>query len=202
MVAFGKCTQRVATLFAAGVVLLLPVALSAQATTETTHTPTSRTRVITIDKADVVYVSGDDAVLKLPDGSLRLLEVPSGTSLIVDGKPAMVADLKPGSTLSHVQLHGRTEYEVNTVTQFSGTISAKRGRLLTIRLEDGTSKLYRVPVHATFMINGKETPFENVTQGSKITVTAVKTEGLTAHSSKAAMVANTPSQSGTLVIEK
>lgn len=192
-----------AILFAAAVLVIgLPPNSSAQETSKTTTTPKSSTKALTIDTAEVVYVSGDDAVLKLPDGSLRLFELRPGTSLTIDGKPSTPADLTPGTTISHVQLHSRTESDVTTVTQLNGTITAKNGRLVTLRLDDGTSKIYRVPYHATFNVDGKETTYDSVSKGAKIAVTAVKTEGHTTASTKAAMVGQTPQQSGTLVIEK
>jgi hypothetical protein len=179
-----------------------PGSLLAQVTSETTKTPQSVAKTLTIDSAQVVYVSGDDAVLKMPDGNLRLFELAPGTSLIIDGKPATVSDLTPGTTISHVQLHSRTESNVKTVTQFSGRVTGKNGRLLTVRLDDGTSKIYRVPVHATFNVDGRTTSFDNLIRGSTVTVTAVTTEPVTTKFSKAAMVGQTPQQSGTLVIEK
>jgi hypothetical protein len=174
--------------------------LPAQETTTTTVKPKLAVGILTIDSAQVVYVSGDDAVLKMSDGSLRLFELGPGTPLIIDGKPASASDLKPRMTLSHAKLHTRLQADVTTVTQISGTVLAKSGRNLTLRLDDGTAKIIQIPYHATFNVNGQETTFENITKGMKISTTAVKTEGVTAHSNKVAMVAQTPQQTGTLVI--
>ena len=150
----------------------------------------------------VVYVSGDDAVLKMPDGSLRLFELVPGTPLYIDGKQASPSDLKPGMTIAHAKLHTRMHSDVTTVTEVSGTIPAKNGRNVTLRLEDGTSKIYRAPYDATFNVNGQETSYDNVTKGMKISVTAVKTQGLTSQTNRTAAVAQTPPQSGTLVVIK
>ena len=183
-------------------VIAIPMCLSAQTQTETTTTPKSSTHVLSFDSATVAYVSGDDAVLRLPDGSLRLFELQAGTPLMIDGKEAQPSDLKVGMNLTHVQLHSRTNSEVSTVETFSGTITAKNGRFLTLRLEDGTSKIYRVPFHATFNVNGRDTSFSNITTGNRITVTAVTTSGLNSQSTRATKVATTPPQQGTLVVTK
>ena len=196
----ARSTLSIAAAVIAGSLLALPAAASAQATTETTTTPKSTAKSITIDTAQVVYVSGDDAALKMPDGSLRLFELAPGASLTVDGKPASASDLKPGMTIAHGTLQTRTQSDVTTVTQVSGTVLRKSGRHLTLRLDDGTSMIYQVPYHATFNVNGQDTGFENITKGMKISVTAVKTEGVTSQSNKTAAVAQTPPQSGTLVI--
>lgn len=177
----------------------MPICIAAQEGTTTT-TPKSASKVLTIDSAQVVYVSGDDAVLKMPDGSLKLFELRPGTPLMIDGKASQPSDLSPGMTISHVQLHSRVSSDVTTVEELSGTISAKHGRWITIRLEDGTSKMYRVPFHATFNVSGKDTDFNSVTKGMKVNITAVTTSGETSQSSQAAMVASTPPQQGTLVI--
>ena len=184
------------------IAMAIPVCLSAQTQTETTTTPKSSTHVLSFDSATVAYVSGDDAVLRLPDGSLRLFELIPGTPLMIDGKEAQPSDLKPGMNLTHVQLRSRTTSEVSAVETFSGTITAKNGRFLTLRLEDGTSKIYRVPFHATFNVNGRDTAFSNITTGNRITVTAVTTSGLNSHSTRGTKVATTPSQEGTLVVTK
>ena len=198
----GKTTFSIAAMMIAGSLLNLPTSLSAQATTTTTTTPQSTTKTLTIDSAQVVYVSGDDVALKTPDGSLRLLELNPGTHLAVDGKPASASDLKPGMTLSHVQLHSRTQAEVTAVTAFNGTVLRKSGRNLTLRLDDGTSKIFRVPMHATFQVNGQDTSYDNITRGMKISVTAVKTQGVTTANNSAIKLAQTPEQQGTLVVEE
>jgi hypothetical protein len=187
-----------AAIVMAGSSLSLSPGSSAQETTTTT--PKSSVKSVTIDTAQVLYVSGDDAVLKMPDGSLQLFELSPGTSLTIDGKPGTAADLKPGMTLSHAKLNTRTQADVTTVTEINGTILDKNGRNLTLRLDDGTAKIYRVPYHATFNVNGQETKYDDVTTGSKISATVVKTKSMTTHSSKSAAVAQTPPQQGTLLI--
>ena len=190
-----------ATLTVAAVLGLTAVAVT-QETSTTTTTPKSVAGVVTIDTAQVVYVSGDDVVLKQPDGGLRLLDMRPGTPLVVDGKQVKPSDLTPGSNLAHVQVHRRMESDVTTVTQINGTITAKKGRVVTVRLDDGTSKIYSVPYDATFNIDGKTVEYADVSRGSKISATVVKTEGLSTISNQAAMVGETPPQSGTLLIEK
>jgi hypothetical protein len=174
----------------------------AQETTATTTTPKSRVTIGTIETAQVVYVSGDDTVVRLPDGSLRLLDVPAGSSFTVDGKPAKVSDLQPGSTIAHVKVSSRTESEVKTVTQVNGTITAKTGQFVTVRFDDGSSKVYRVPTHASFTENGQTSNWGQMRVGSKVSATAVKTEGLSSVQNASATAAQTPPQIGILLIEK
>ena len=199
---FALCA---AALLAAATFLSLSVASPAQKTTTTTTTPQSITKEVNIETATVVYASGDDAVLKSPDGQLRLFELAPGTSLEIDGKPATIADLSVGTTIHHVKIHSRQESEVTNVTQFSGRVTSRSGPFLTLRLEDGTSKIYRVPPHATFQVDGREARLESLSRGMTVQVTAVKTEGLstvTTGAGKFGQTPQTPPQVGTLVIEK
>ncbi len=189
-------------LCATAVLFALPAVSPAQETSTTTNTPLSVAGVMTIDTAEVAYVSGDDAVLRLPDGSLRLLELKPGTTLTVDGKPTTPGSLKPGTTLAHVKVQRRVESVVTTVTQINGTIIAKNGQSVTLRLDDGTAKIYSVPYGATFTVNGAERHYSDVPTGSKISATVVKSEGLSTQSNKAAIVGQTPPQSGTLLVIK
>lgn len=174
----------------------------AQVTSETTKTPQSRVTTVDIETAQVVYVSGDDAVLKFPDGSLRLLEIPGGTTFSIDGKPAKVSDLTPGSTLTHARVSSRTESEVTTVKQINGRVTAKRGPFVTLRLDDGTSKIYRVPTNATITIDGQPSTFGNLRVGSSFAATVVTTEGLSTVNNAAHKAVATPPQSGVLLIDR
>lgn len=192
---FFAVTALTATAF-----LSLPAVSLAQETSTTTTKPMSMHKRVTIDSAQVVYVSGDDAVLKLPDGSLKLFELTPGASLTIDGKPATAADLTPGTTVSHVQVSSRVESEVTTVTQINGTVTSKHGQWVILRLDDGTSKSYRVPMHATFTVNGAPAQYADITKGMKISATAITTEGLSTHASQAGFVGQTPPQTGTLLI--
>src|ERR1700729_1738089 len=113
---------RPAGLLLGGVRCGLSAVALAQETTTTTSKPTSVTRAVKIDTAQVVYVSGDDVVLRDGDGRLMLLALPAGTPLIVAGKPTALKDLTPGTTLAHVQARTRVESVVTTVTKIDGEI--------------------------------------------------------------------------------
>lgn len=165
----------------------------AQVTTDTTKTPQSHTMNVDIERADVVYASGDDVVLRMQGGGLRLFEIPAGTSLTVDGKPATVSDLTVGSTISHARVNTRTESDVTTVTQINGVVTRRNCPFVTLRLDDGTSKVYRIPPNATFSIEGQDrATCGSLRQGSRLTATVVTTEGLSTVNNNAAIAARTP----------
>jgi hypothetical protein len=173
----------------------------AQETTTTSSQPKSVTRVVTVDTAQVVYVSGDDVVIKNADGRLLLLALPSSTAMRVDGKPAALKDLTPGTTLAHVQARTLLESEVTSVTQIDGTImQVTPPRWVTLRLGDGTIKRYEIPKETTFQVEGKTATAFELRKGMKISATAVTTQGVNTESAKAAVVGQTPPLIGALLI--
>jgi len=192
---------RLFVLMFAASILSLCAAVPAQETTTASSKPTSLTRVVKVDTAQVVYVSGDDVVLKDGDGRLLLLAVPAGTPLIVDGKPTTLKELTPGTTLAHVQARSVVESEVTTVTQIDGEVfHVTPPKYVTLKLGDGTMKRYEIPKQATFQVNGKTATAFELKKGMKISATAVMTEGVNTHSAKAAIVGQTPPPIGTLLI--
>ena len=52
-----------------------------------------------VERAEVVYVSGNDLVVKMENGEVRHLTVPDSVTATVDGKQLTVHDLKPGMKL-------------------------------------------------------------------------------------------------------
>jgi hypothetical protein len=176
-------------------------AVSAQETSSSTSTPTTVTRVVKVETAQVVYVSGDDVVLKDAAGRLRLMALPAGTPLVVDGKPTALTDLTPGTQLAHVQARTRVDSDVTTVTQIDGSIvSVVPPKWVTLRLGDGTLKRYEIPEGTKFEVNGTKATAFDLKKGQKISATVVTTSGQNTHSSKAAVVGDTPPQVGALLI--
>jgi hypothetical protein len=192
---------RPAVLLLAGISCGLSAIALAQETTTTTSKPTSVTRAVKIDTAQVVYVSGDDVVLKDGSGRLMLLALPAGTPLIVDGKSTALKDLTPGTTLAHVQARTRVDSVVTTVTQIDGeVIQVTAPKWVTLKLGDGTVKRYEIPAEATFQVNGKTATAFELKKGMKLSATAVTTGGVDTHSGKAAIVGETPPQVGAILI--
>ena len=192
---------RLFVLMFAASILSLCAAVPAQETTTASSKPTALTQVVKVDTAQVVYVSGDDVVLKDADGRLLLLAVPAGTPLIVDGKPTTLKELTPGTTLAHVQARSVVESEVTTVTQIDGEVfQVTPPKYVTLKLGDGTVKRYEIPKQATFQVNGKTATAFELKKGMKISATAVTTQGVNTHSAKAAIVGQTPPPIGTLLI--
>src|ERR1700758_4202820 len=76
------------------------LSMSAQVKTETTTTSGQATQEVTVERGEVVYVSGNDLMVKMEDGSIRHFpNVPESGRVTVGGQKLGVHDLKPGMKL-------------------------------------------------------------------------------------------------------
>lgn len=146
----------------------------AQDTTTTAIRHGSSALETKVKNAEIVYVGGNDLVLKLDNGQVEHLKVPSNEKFSIDGNQVTVSELKAGTRLTQTITTTTTPRAVNTVRTLKGKVwhvNAPGSVILT--LPDGTNHLYKVPSHATFTINGqKKTVFE-LRKGMKMEATIV-----------------------------
>lgn len=167
----------------AAMVLTIPAA--AQEITTETVKPKRTTKTTTIENSRVVHVSGDDVVLKNSDGKLRLLGMPPGTTLPVDGQQVALNDLKPDTVISHAETNTVHEETVTSVTTLDGKIvHVMAPHSVLLRLNDGTAKHYKVPPHATFTINGENKTAFDLRKGMEFSATTVTTSGQIIHNTE------------------
>src|ERR1700748_2036963 len=80
--------------------LAFAIGITAQVQTDTSVSHGAASKTVTVEKAQVVAVSGNALLVKMDDGSLRhFSNVPDSTRIDVGGKELGVHDLKPGMTL-------------------------------------------------------------------------------------------------------
>lgn len=158
------------------IALLTSVATTkAQVKTETNveHGPTAHT--VKVERGEVVYVSGNDLVLKMEDGELRHFpNVPYSTKTIVDGKELSVHDLKPGMKLEHTTVTSTTPRMITTVKTVTGKVwHVTPPTSVILTLEDGTNQSFKIPKGQKFTINGKETDAFGLKKGMNISATSI-----------------------------
>lgn len=127
--------------------------------------------------AEIVYVEGNDLVLKLENGKVEHLVVPSREKFTIDGREATVSELKAGTKLTQTITSTTTPRYVHTVRVLKGKVwhvNAPGSVILT--LPDGTNQLYKVPSHATFTINGQKKTVFDLRKGMKLEATIVTDE--------------------------
>jgi len=193
----------------AGAIVLAMVALGTMAAQDSTVTtiqhgqPSYETQV---KNAEIVYVEGNDLVLKLENGRVEHLVVPDSDRFTIDGKEVGVAELVPGTKLTQTITTTTTPRYVNSVRTIEGKVwhvNAPQSLILT--LPDDTNQIFNVPNHAKFTIEGKEKTVFDLRKGMKIKATIVTDEEHTVveqtkfASGKAPTIAVTPREIGVLL---
>jgi hypothetical protein len=140
-------------------------------TTEQTGQPTTTTQV---QRAEVVYVNGNDLVLRMEDGQIKHISVPEGVTATVDGKELSVHDLKPGMKLERTITTTSTPKTVTTVKTVEGTVfHVTPPTSVILRMDNGENKEFKIPKGQKFMVNGQETDAFGLKQGMKVSATAI-----------------------------
>lgn len=135
----------------------LPAAAQVKSTETVEHgTPTKQ---VTVQRGEVVYVSGNDVVVKDEDGNLRdFFNVPDSTTVTVDGKQLNVHQLKVGMKIEKQIITTTTPRVVTKVETVTGKVFHVTPPLsVTLTLEDGTNQTFNIPKGQKFNIDGQET---------------------------------------------
>jgi hypothetical protein len=130
-----------------------------------------------VKNAEIVYVEGNDLVLKLDNGKVEHLIVPSEEKFSIDGKEVPVNELKAGAKLTQKITTTTTPRYVNTVRTLRGKVwHVNAPGSVIVTLPDGTNQLYKVPSHARFTVNGQMKTVFDLKKGMKFEATIVTDE--------------------------
>jgi sortase A len=164
----------------AGAIVLAMLALgtaAAQDSTVTTITHGQPSFETKVKNAEIVYVEGNDLVLKLENGRVEHLIVPDSDKFTIDGRELSVNELVPGTKLTQTVITSTTPRYVNSVRTIEGKVwhvNAPSSLILT--LPDNKNQVFNVPSHAKFTIDGKEKTVFDLKKGMKINATIVTDE--------------------------
>jgi hypothetical protein len=172
--AIGKI--RFNHLIAAGALAFAIGTASAWAQDETSTSVTHGEPAMTtsVKNATIVYVEGNNLVLRLRDGRVEHLIVPFNETFQVDGKEVTVRDLIPGTHLTQTVTTTNTPHYVTTVRTLKGKVwHVNAPNSVILALPDGTNQIYNVPSHAKFKINGQEKTVFELRKGMKLEATII-----------------------------
>lgn len=153
--------------------LSAPVVSQVQTTEKVEHGPAAHQ--ISIERGEIVYVSGNDVIVRMDDGSLRdFNNVPDSTTVTVDGKQLNVHQLQPGMKVEK-QTITTTTPRVVTKTE---TVTGKVWRVfppnsVILTLENGENQKFQIPSGQKFTIDGQETDAFGLKKGMNVTATRV-----------------------------
>src|SRR6185437_13352355 len=110
-------------LLAAGAYGVFAVAMCAQVQTETTTKHGLSTKEVQVERAEVVYVSGNYLMVRMEDGEIRdFPDVPESAKVTVDGRELGIHDLKPGMKLQRTITTTTTPKTITTVQTVTRTV--------------------------------------------------------------------------------
>ena len=149
----------------------------AQVKTEVTEQAGQATHETKVERGEVVYVAGNDLVVRMEDGQIQHFTVPDGAKATVNGKEYTIKDLQPGMKLERTITTTSTEKTVKTVKSGMGTVvNIMPPSLIVLRFEDGSVQQFKIPKNQTFMIDGKKLTAFEVKKGMKVSATRIVEE--------------------------
>jgi hypothetical protein len=172
---------------------LLAAGVWAQDTTTTTVRQHAAAFNAEVKNATVVYVEGNDLVLKLENGKVEHLIVPDSDRFVINGKEVTVRELTPGTKLTQTITTTTTPRYVKTVRTLKGKVwHVSAPSSVIVSLPDGTNHLYKVPSHAKFNINGKQKTVFDLRKGMDFEATIVTDEPQTVVAQNKSVVGQAP----------
>jgi hypothetical protein len=167
---------------------LFVVAASAAASFAATSGPSST----------VVYVGGNDLVIKASDGKVLNYTVPAGYGFTDGGKPATLGQLKPGDKLTAPVATGTDPQVVATITVLKAKVYATAPPDgITLTTPQG-AKDFTVPAGTTFVVGGKSLGLGDLASDVTIDATIITP----AADDTATAAPDTPPLTGALLVVK
>ncbi len=123
----------------------------------------------------VVYVSGNDLVVKSDSGEVKQYTVPPGATAMADGKEITIKDVKPGMRLQKTITTVTTPTYVQTIRTIKGRVwHVSPPDMIILTLPEG-NRQYRIPKGQKFDVDGEEKTAWEVRKGNIITATVITT---------------------------
>jgi hypothetical protein len=162
-------------LAATGTCLALAAGISAQVQTDTTTTHGQSTHQTTVERGEVVLVSGNDLVVKMEDGSIRhIANVPESARVTVGGQQLGIHDLKPGMKLERTITTTTTPKTITTVQSVKGKVwHVNPPSSVILTLEDGSNQSFKIPSGQKFNVDGETVDAWGLKKGMLISATKV-----------------------------
>lgn len=187
-------TKVLLVLAVAAVFLAFTVGMSAQVQTTTSTTQGAPTHEVNVERGEVVYVSGNDLVVKAEDGTIRHFpNVPETARATVDGKQLGIHDLKPGMKLERSITVTKTPTVVTTVKNVTGKVwQVMPPNTVILTLEDGTNQQFKIPKNQKFNVDGQMTDAWGLKKGMTVTATKVVEEPVDVYTRKQQVTGSAP----------
>jgi LPXTG-motif cell wall-anchored protein len=134
------------------------VVTNAQVSTERSVTPHGPpTTTVKVERGTIVYVNGNDLVIKAEDGTLRDFDnVPDSVTVTVDGKQLNVHQLHPGMQVERQTITTTTPKLITTVKTVSGVVwQVTPPNWVILKMDDNTNQRFKIPAGQKFKVNDR-----------------------------------------------
>jgi hypothetical protein len=154
---------------------LLAISGSTHAQVQTGESTGRATQEISVQRAEVVRVDGNDLVVKLADGTLHHFpNVPASARVKIDGRQVGVHDLKPGMILERTITTTTTPRTITTVQNLTGTVwHVNPPNSVILTLEDGKNQSFKIPEGQKFKVNDQMVVAFGLKKGMKVYVARI-----------------------------
>jgi len=168
-------TRAMLVLLAGAVLLASAVSMSAQVKTNTSTAAQKASVVTQVDRGEVVYVSGNDLVVKMEDGTIRhLANVPESARATVDGQQLGIHDLKVGMKLQRTITTTTVSKVITTVKTVTGKVwMVNPPSTVILTLEDGKNQQFKIPNNQKFNIDGQMVDAWGLKKGMTVSATKI-----------------------------
>ena len=184
---------RTPILLAVGLFLTFTMSMTAQVQSQTTTSKEPFTRIVEVEKGEVVYVSGHDLILKMENGEYRHFNVPDSATATVDGKQIGIHDVKVGMKLQKTISTTTTPTTITKVDAVTGKVFHVVPPLsVTLTLEDGTNQEFKIPEGQKFDVDGQMVDAWGLKPGMKVSATKVTETPETVVTQKAKVTGTMP----------
>jgi len=181
-------------LVVAAVCLALTSSLGAQVKTSTSKTKQGATVTTKVERGEVVYVSGNDVLIKMEDGTIRHFgNVPESFKATVDGKQVGVHDLKAGMKLQRTVTTTNVSKLITTVVTVTGKVwQVTPPNSLILTMDDGKNQRFKIPKNQKFKINGEMVDAWGLKKGMTLSATKIVEEPVNEISQRRSVTGSSP----------
>lgn len=155
--------------------LALVAGMSAQVQTTATTTDEPAAVETSVERGEIVYVQGNELVVKMDDGTLRHFpNVPESARANVDGKEIGIHEAKVGMRLEKTIITTATPRVVTTVQTVTGKVwHIAPPTTVILTLEDGSNQQFTIPKGQMFNIDGQMVDAWGLKKGMTVTATKI-----------------------------
>ena len=153
-----RCSRKSLSGALGGVALCFALSLSAAAQVQTQKTETHgpSTKEVKIERGEIVYINGNNLVVKMEDGSFRHFDnVPDSVTVMVDGKPVNIHNVKVGMKVEKQTITTTTPKVITTVQTVTGTVwHVAPPNTVILTMENGENQSFKIPKGQKFTVDG------------------------------------------------